>query len=165
MARVRLVKDARGDARVCLPWAIPKTGLCKPRYNKGGAIAVVKSTESLNSWYRSANSLSSLLPLLPPPAFVSCRERFSIPLARALCYPTQNYPKRTGPFSLSSRAPGGLGDYVTCTFACACLFWPAIWSASVSLPLSLSRSPERESIMLNPAGSNETRQYARILAE
>jgi len=32
---------------------------CEPRYNKGGAIAVVKSTESLNSWYRLASSSSS----------------------------------------------------------------------------------------------------------
>lgn len=118
--------------RECLPRAIRNRP--EPRYNKGGAIAVVKSTESLNSWYRSFPSLPLLLLLLLPALLFSFW-----PIPR--CYPS--YARTKLPREAAKRgrslfllALGELGDYVTCTRACMSLSAAAIWSTSVSLSLS-----------------------------
>lgn len=84
MARVRGDGGARRRcerARVS-PKGDPKPA--EPRYNKGG-IAVVKSAESLNSWYRSATAS----PTKPPPgrdATPVPRHRFRWPRVRARNY-------------------------------------------------------------------------------
>lgn len=133
--------------RECLPRAIRNRP--EPRYNKGGAIAVVKSTESLNSWYRL------LCSPLPPSAFLFLLTHPS------RCYPcirARNYLEsgERGP-SLVLLAPRELCDYVTYTRVCM-LFWSAIWSNLVSL----SRFPKRESIMSNPAELNETWWHSKV---
>lgn len=147
------------DARVS-PKGDPAKPACVSRVIiRAGAIAVVKSTESLNLWYRSGQSSSSV-PSPTPLFFVSRRRDPSrAPPRRAGLSHTKLPGERTALYSLSSRAPGGLGDYVTCTFVHVRVSFDRQSGALLSPSLSLSCSPERESIMLNPAGSNETRHY------
>lgn len=125
--------------RECLPRAIRNRP--EPRYNKGGAIAVVKSTESLNSWYRLLGSLPSSFWPIP---------RAVIPRMRA-----RNYPE-SGERSPSLFLLTPEDSAITWrALARACLFRPAIWSASISFSLSeeriyhaKSRWVERNSMVL-----------------
>lgn len=103
----------REEMRECLPRAIRNRP--EPRYNKGGAI-VVKSTESLNSWYRSlAASPFSLCPVSPT-------SFWPIPHVVILRMRARNYPEsgERGP-SLFLLALGELCDYVTYTRVCVSL--------------------------------------------
>lgn len=134
--------------RECLPRAIRNRP--EPRYNKGGAI-VVKSTESLNSWYRSLAVPSFPCPV-PPTSF------WPIPHVVILRMRARKLPRERWkrPFSLSSRPRRTLRlrdvhSRVRISFG---------WQSGA--PLSPSRSPKRESIMPNPAEFNETRWYSKV---
>jgi len=124
---VPLSWKTREEMRECLPRAIRNRP--EPRCNKGGTIAVVKSTESLNSWYRS------FVPLPPPPfqpdpslLFLVCAHK--ITQREAL---------------LSFFSPPEDSAITWRALACACLFRPAIWSTSVSFSLSEERIYHAES--------------------
>lgn len=116
--------------RECLPRAIRNRPASRVN-NKGGAIAVVKSTESLNSWYRT-------IPSPPPPFGFSPR-----------VIPHEITRRETGLLPFFSRTlPGGLGDYVTRIRMCVSLLTGNLERFCLPPSLSFSRSPERESIML-----------------
>lgn len=134
--------------RECLPRAIRNRP--EPRYNKGGAI-VVKSTESLNSWYRSF--AAAPFPLPCPFHFLLTDPSRCYPSYARTKLPRERWKR---PFSLSSRPRRTLRlrdvhSRVRVSFG-----------RQSGAPLSLSRSPKRESIMPNPAESNETRWYSKV---
>lgn len=121
----------------CLPRAIRNRP--EPRYNKGGAIAVVKLTESLNSWYRSL----ACRPLFLIPPF------FFWPILR--CYPSYARTKlprerwERGLLSFFSPPEDSAITWrVYCTRVCMS-FSTGIWSTSVSFSLSEERIYHAES--------------------
>lgn len=162
MARVRLVNDGREtrEARVS-PKGDPKPA-CEPRYNKGGAIAVVKSTEIVKFVVPLGQRFlsPSPLPLFSPP-FVSRPV-----LSHEITW------RETGPspFLLadSPRRTRRLRDVHI--RVCVSLLTGNLerFCFPLLLSLSLSLSAEGNLSCWNPAGSNETRHYevyARISAE
>lgn len=130
-------------------WVSPKgdTKPAKPRYNKGG-IGIVKSTESLNSWYRFVLHLllSLSLSLLRSSTWILSS---AIP---SCTHTPENYHRvrwRIPSFSLFLLAPGRVCTTITASaFACVSLL-----AGNLERPFSREESLS----CWIPLGSKETR--------